>query len=217
MRGETVSQSVQVYRVKVVICFLRAGVPLSKIDFFRDLLEETGYRLMDRRHLFDYLPFVLKEEENRIKELDGKNISMIFDGTSHLGEALAIVVRFIDEDWLIQQRLIRVQLLAKSLTGEETAREVINVLSGTYSIRPNCLLATMRDRSLVNNVAMRTIQIIYPNLVDIGCFSHTLDLVGQHFNVPNLTEFISFWISLFSHSSKSKLLWKAQTGKAMVE
>ena len=33
--------------------------------------------------------------------------------------------------------------------------------------------------------------------------------------MSNLTEFISWWISLFSHSPKSKLLWKAQTGKAM--
>ena len=32
--------SVRVYRVKVVISFLKAGVPLDKIDCFRDILEE---------------------------------------------------------------------------------------------------------------------------------------------------------------------------------
>ena len=90
-----------------------------------------------------------------------------------------------------------------------------NVLSATYSIRPNSLLATRRDRASVNNVAMHTILIIYPNLLDIGCLCHTLNCVGEHFNVSNLTEFIPWWISLFSHSPKSKLLWKAQTGKAM--
>ena len=31
-----------------------------------------------------------------------------------------------------------------------------------------------RDRAAVNNVAIRTLSIVYPNLFDIGCFSHTL-------------------------------------------
>ena len=42
-----------------------------------------------------------------------------------------------------------------------------------------------------------------------------LNRVGEHFSTPILSEFTSAWISLFSHSSKAKLLWKAQTGKAM--
>lgn len=36
-------------------------------------------------------------------------------------------------------------MLAKSLTGEELARELISVLSVTYSITSNSLLAAMRD------------------------------------------------------------------------
>ena len=107
---------------------------------------------------------------SRLKqEFDGNDISVTFDGTTRLGETLAIVVRYVDEKWYIQQRLVRLQLLVKSLNGEEIAREIINVLSATYSIRPNSLLATMRDRASVNNVAMRTILIIYPNLVGCLC------------------------------------------------
>uniref|UniRef100_A0A1X7TCL5 Uncharacterized protein n=1 Tax=Amphimedon queenslandica TaxID=400682 RepID=A0A1X7TCL5_AMPQE len=45
-RGETLFTKTQVFRVKVVKSFLKAGVPLSKVDYFRDL-EETGYRLTD--------------------------------------------------------------------------------------------------------------------------------------------------------------------------
>ena len=33
------------------MCFLRGGVPVSKIDCFRELFEESGYRLTDRRHV----------------------------------------------------------------------------------------------------------------------------------------------------------------------
>ena len=41
-RGETLPESQQVYRVKVVRTFLQAGVPLSKLSIFRAFLEENG-------------------------------------------------------------------------------------------------------------------------------------------------------------------------------
>lgn len=73
----------------------------------------------------------------------------------------------------------------------------------------------MRDRAACNGVAMRTLKIVYPLLLDIGCFSHTIDNAGTKFEVPNLSEFISAWISLFSHSPKARLLWKTRTGRSM--
>ena len=129
LRGETLPQSQQVYRVKVVKTFLQAGVPLSKLNIFRDLLEENGYRLSDRRFMFDLIPFILKEEEKLKEELKGKHLGVVFDGTTRLGEALAIIVRFVSESWTIEQRLIRIQLLSKSMSGEEIARELVLVLS----------------------------------------------------------------------------------------
>ena len=62
---------------------------------------------------------------------------------------------------------------------------------------------------------MRTLKIVYPNVIDIGCFSHAFDRVGEHFKIPILTEFISYWLALFSHNIKAKFLWNQQTGKAM--
>ncbi len=216
LRGETLPEQQQVYRVKVVTTFLKAGVPLSKIELFRDLLEENAYRLTDRRNMLDYIPFILEDEEKSIRqEIKGKNVSVIFHGTSRLGEALAVLLRFMDDEFNLQQRLIRVQMLSKSLTGEEIARELLTVLSVTYGIHPNNLLAAMRDRASTNNVAMRTLCIIYPNVVDIGCFSHTIDHVGSKFKTPVLTDFTSWWISLFSHSPKCRLLWKTRTGRSM--
>ena len=41
-----------------------------------------------------------------------------------------MVVRFIS-DWTIQQRLVRLKFLMKSMSGEEMARELISVLSVT--------------------------------------------------------------------------------------
>ena len=46
---------------------------------------------------------------------------VIFNGTTHVCEALVIILRFVDDRYQIQQRTVRVMLLAKSLTGEEVA------------------------------------------------------------------------------------------------
>ena len=202
--------------MKVVSTFLKAGVPLGKIQKFRELLEENATRLTDKHGMYDYLPFILSEEENRIcTEIDGRHVAVIFDGTSRVDEALAIILRFVDSDWCIQQRLVRVSMLAKSLTGEELARELISVLSVTYSITSNSLLAAMRDGASVNNVAIQTLKIVYPLVNDIRCFSHTIDHVGVCFETPALSDFITLWICLFSHSPKTRLLWRSRTNKSM--
>lgn len=58
----------------------------------------------------------------------------------------------------------------------------------------------MRDRASVNNVATDTLKIVYPQVLDVGCFSHTLDHVGEHICSPVLDEFVKGWIGLFSRS-----------------
>ena len=65
------------------------------------------------------------------------------------------------------------QLLVKSMTGEEIARELVNVISVDYDISVNQLLAAMHNRASANTVAM-TMKVLYSNLFDVGCYSHTL-------------------------------------------
>ena len=65
-------------------------------------------------------------------------------------------------------------------------------------------MAVMRDRASVNRVAMQHIKIMFPDLLDIGCYSHTLNLVGTTFELPTVELFIKPWINLFSHSPKAR-------------
>ena len=163
----------------------------------------------------DLIPFVLKEEQQHVKqEIDSKCVSVIFDGTSQLGKALAVVLRFIGETWTFE-RLLCVQLLAKSLSRQAIARELISVLPTSYSIDSSRLLTCMRDEAATNGVAVRTLNVLYPKMMDVKCFSHTLDRVGEHFEIPVLREFVSTLISLFSHSPKARLYWKEETGVSM--
>ena len=63
----------------------------------------------------------------------------------------------------------------------------------------------MRDRASVNGVAMRTINVVFPDMIDVGCYSHTIDLVGGKFKTPHLDDFIRVWVSLFAHSPRARL------------
>ena len=97
-------------------------------------------------------------------------------------------------------------IIAKSMNGEEVARELISTLYTSYGIESKYILAAMGDGASVNGAAMRIVRVVYPQVMDVRCFSHTLDIVGEKFNAPILTSFISYWVSLFSHSPKTKRL-----------
>ena len=73
----------------------------------------------------------------------------------------------------------------------------------------------MHDRASANSVAMKTIKVMYPQVLDIGCFSHTIDHVGEKFVTPVLDEFISAWVLLLSHSPKSRLAWQSRVGRSV--
>ena len=215
-KGETLPESTRLFRVKVVTAMLRAGIPLQKADALREVFEENGYSLTDSSHLRELIPFVLEQETAQLKkEINGKHLSIIFDGTTHVCEALVIIVRYFHE-WRIKQKVCRLMLLAKALTGEELARQLITAISTELSVQPGLVVAGMRDRASVNTVAMCTISVIYNNMMDIGCFSHTLDHVGEKMCTPTLDEFMTSLISLFSRSPKAKLIWRGQTGVSMV-
>ena len=102
--GDSLPDSTRVYRVKVVTAMLKAGIPLSKIDLFRDLLEEYAYALTSSTHLRQLTPFILQEELSRIKkEISNRSLSIIFDGTTHVCEAFVVLLRYITDDWEVKQ------------------------------------------------------------------------------------------------------------------
>ena len=113
--GVQISMEERVYRAKVVEQFLKARVPLAKIDSLRELLEENAFRLAHSSHLADYIPPLhLRSIRQQIQR---KDVALIFDGTSRLGEALAMVIRF-HSGWKIKQKLVHLSMLAKSLSAK---------------------------------------------------------------------------------------------------
>ena len=211
------------YRLEVVTEFLEAGIPIAKTDMLWSLLEKNGYGLTGSSNLGQYVSMALKQEIEQIKqelEMPGqvgltRDISVIFDGGTRQGEAIALIVRFMDNDWNITQRLVRIEVCSKSVNANQLA-QVLNqcLMSVEYGVRGNSLLAAMRDGASVNQAALNIVSFIFPNMVNVVCFSHTLDNVGNHFEIPTLKEFGSLWIRMFRNSCKAKLLRKDLMGRA---
>ena len=65
-------------------------------------------------------------------------------------EAIVIVVRFVNDDWCIVRRLIRIDVCAKSVKGDELAQILKECLSVDYGVRADSLIAAMRDGASVN-------------------------------------------------------------------
>lgn len=163
LEGETLPVEQQVYRVKVFRAFLRAGVPLHKVTSFRGILEENALHLTDRNHMFNFISFILKEEQKLLcKEIENKHISVTFDGTTRHGEAMVIVVCFVSNEWELEQQLLQFHILSKCMTGEEIAHELITALLTKFGISSDLLLACMRDRASVNNVAVHFLSMDVP-------------------------------------------------------
>ena len=77
------------------------------------------------------MPFLLSNETSLVKnELStAPSIAVIFDGSTRLGEVLAIMVRYVDKELDVKQRLVRVHTVAKSLSALELVRELVMTLS----------------------------------------------------------------------------------------
>ena len=86
------------------------------------------------------------------KAIDKKHISIIFHGTTNVCEAMVIVVRYITDDWVIQQCACRLTVLAKNMTDEEVARQIIMVLSTEIGIASPLLVSSTHDRASINEV-----------------------------------------------------------------
>ena len=208
--GDTLPASTRVFHVQVVSEFLKAGIPLYKIDKLRGVLESSGYSLLHSTHLRQLIPFILNEEMHNLREqVSGKCISIISDGTTHVAKAFVAVVRYVDSEWVISQKVAQLLLLLKSLCGEEVVRLLVDVFSTKVGVPTKNIVAAMAS---VNSVAMRTVCVLYNRVFDVGCLSHTLDHVGEKMNTPLVDEFVKQWIGMFSRSPETRLARTTLTG-----
>ena len=91
------------------------------------------------------------------------------------------------------------------MTGEELVRQIITSISTEMEISSDLIVRAMHDRASVNLVAMRTANVIYQYILDIGCFWIEWVKIYPY-------EFSKAWIGMFTRSPKTRERWRSLTG-----
>lgn len=92
------------FRFNFIRSFLKSGIPLSKINSIRPMIEEyCPFKLTDSSHLRTFIPMVLEFEINSILErIEKQYISITFDSTSFMNmEIFAVVGKNINYNKII--------------------------------------------------------------------------------------------------------------------
>ena len=213
----SLSKEVQLYRWRVVEACLFSGIPMEKIDHLRTLLERGGTALTDSHHLKAMVPKIETFELERLrKELVGQRVCVIFDGTTRLGECIAVLLRWCPAGFTkIEQRLVALRTTQTHMNGDELGALINTILGTTCRIQTIDVVCGARDSCSTNAKAMRNLQPMYINMEGILCISHTLSHCGEHVELPTLNEFMTPWLSLVQHHPSARSIWKEKLGGAM--
>ena len=139
----------------------------------------------------------------------GRKLSVIFDGTTRMGETLAILVCFVDNNFALNSAWYICNYWANHLL-EKNWQEILTVLQAHYKVLPGSLLGAMHDRASVNNVAMNTVGIVFPNTWYWVYVTYCRSCWCK-FLTPVLDDFVTAWVKC-SHSPKSPLLRSNRVG-----
>jgi hypothetical protein len=213
----SVSKELHLYRWRVVETCLYAGIAIEKIDHLRTLLERGGTALTDSANLREMVPKIETFELTRLrKELEGQRVCVIYDGTTRLGECIAVLLRWCPAGFTkVEQRLVALRTTATHMDGDELGALINTIIGTTCSVQTINVVCGARDSCSTNGKAMRILAPLYINMENILCISHTLSHCGEHVDLPTLEEFLTPWLSLVQHHPSARSNWKAKLGGAM--
>ena len=93
-----------------------------------------------------------------------------------------------------------------------TSGAVIDRTMKIFHVSGHGTIAATYDGTSVNIVSINNLTQVFSTLIEIACFSHTLDQIWQNVRISNVLEIVNTWVSPFSHLFEAcEALWK-QTG-----
>lgn len=145
-------------------------------------------------HLAQLTDFLLSTEKEELRaKVQGERVFLIFDGTSRLGEAFALVVRWMNDQFELNERLLSFRTLKSSLNADQLVMHLTSTIVGG-GIQLDNVIGFARDGVAVNGKAMRQMQQgMQVPIVDIRCLAHFLDLVGDRYDGDLAEEFMKAW------------------------
>ncbi len=126
---------------------MKAGILLSKIDKLRDVFEESGYSLCSSTHLRQLIPFFLLEEKPSKRFLADLYKSYLM---SLMLQRLLCSFYGLLKIGLLNNGLVGLMLIAKSVTGGEVTRLLVEDLSTELGISSHFIITAMHARLFVN-------------------------------------------------------------------
>ena len=215
--GSATPAEVLLFRWTVVESFLQSGIPLTKVDELRTLLELTGQPLTHRSHLRSFIPKILSKEMDLIKEeINGQYLSISFDGTTRLGEAVNLCARFVPSGFsCIGKRVLALITTATHMNGVSLYRLISKIILSDLNIDADRIVGISRDSCSTNGVACKHLLTMFANSLDLLCCSHTLQHTGEHLQLKTVEEFLHPWLTLVSHTSAARTIWQSMMGISM--
>lgn len=175
-----------------------SGTPLQRVEFFRPIIEREGLTLTNHSHLRSYIPKIEAAEFACLKkEIRGQYVSVSFDGTSRLGEAVNVTGRWCNSDFKLTTRLLRFLTAKHHYKGPQFASMITRVLCTDLNIDPSYVVCFSRDSVSVNGVACRLLcGSTFCSAMNLLCICHTLNNAGSNVDFPELTSFMTPWLDL---------------------
>lgn len=173
---------------------------MERLPFFRDLIERGSASLVHDPGALGamYIPKIESEQIALLKdELMDQTISLQFDGTTRLGEAVVVVTRHCTASFEIVQRLAMLKTSAKHLKGAQLAALITQLLCTTLCIPPSNVVGLTRDSASVNGKACRRLcQNPLVNAQQLLCICHTLNNAGARASFDVLNNWMTPWLDL---------------------
>ena len=140
--------------------------------------------------------------------------SIMFDGTTRLGELMNVVARWCTKDFHLVQRLIALRTFAKHLNAQQLAVFITQLLLGTLKMSIKNVTGFERDSAAINGASVRTLTTTFTSAENLLCICHTLCHLGEHFELSLLDAFMTLWIKLIYGPGKAAAeVWRAAIGE----
>jgi hypothetical protein len=203
----------QLNRFRTVETLMGNGIPIPTADGLLRLLERGCMSIGSNSNHRQYIPKVLDVETSRIKDdLADKYLGFSLVSTRRQGDAVNVTARYYSADFKIYYHLVLFVTAEKHLNGVDSARLLTQPLLSKLAIDIDKVVAFMCDSVSSNGVALRGLLGTFSGAVDILRLPHTLNHVGEHFNLPALDAFLTPFITLVCVPGAANVLFKKMTG-----
>ncbi|CAM9908936.1 unnamed protein product [Heterosigma akashiwo] len=201
-----------IFKHDVVFSYCKSGDPINSVDAHHDLLVKYGYALPHSAHL-KFNPLIVRNEcQELLDEFKDRKVGVVFDGASWVGECLVVVFRAVRDDWTILQRVVKVNLLAKSMDNRHIKAELVECILGDMRKSFRDVIGFSYDRASANKKAITALLLDFNLSHGVPCIPHSFDRVGVNFKAPRARRFFGLLQSLLGLSPNARLLWELKLG-----